>query len=298
MATGFLLISTGAAYLNTLTVSPAQLLLLKSRQPVFVLQALAAIFRGSAGRAVMAGIVLVFFVSLAWIVISSIGRAASLNSLTEYFGRRAATPPASASAGHLIASLCGLHSLRVALIFTAMIASLGAVMISAAFDSREAGALALWLLLTIVWLIWSGLNWFLSLAPVFVAVRIRDVFGSIESAVDLYRNRRWSFFAVAAWYNFVRFIAFALLSSAVFISFLLARRLSGAALLLAVLSILTYLAFMDVLLVGRLAAYLSMILSPQPARTRVALQSRPNAGDDARVDPDELILSDLPLLPS
>jgi hypothetical protein len=298
VAAGVLLISAGAAYLNTLTVSPAQLLLLKSRQPVFVLQALAAIFRGSAGRAFAAAIVLVLALALAWIVVASLGRASSLKSIVEYFQLRGMAFPASPSILPMLRSLFGLHFLRVTVTLAATVASLGALIISTASESRETAALALWLLLMLVWLTWSSLNWLLSLAAIFVAARAKDVLGSIAAAVDLYRTRRWAFFAVGAWFNFAHLLAFASVSFAVIAPFLLARRFSLLPMLAAVVSIIAYCAIMDFLYVARLAAYLSMILSPQPPPIPVAPQLDPQAGDDARVDPDELILGDLPLLPS
>jgi len=79
-AAGSLIIFSVAEYLNTLTISPAQLFLLKTHHPILVLQTLAAIFRGSAGRVASAVVVLVLALALAWIVIASIGRASSLVS--------------------------------------------------------------------------------------------------------------------------------------------------------------------------------------------------------------------------
>jgi hypothetical protein len=294
-AAGLLLFSSVAEYLNTLTVSPAELLLLKTRHPVLVLQVIASIFRGSAGRAASAGIVIVLALALAWMVIASIGRAALLKSLIEYFQRRAVAHLASPPVFPMIGSLFGLHFLRVALILAAIIASFGAVIVSAAWESRETAALSLWLLLMLVWVIWSGLNWLLSLAPIFVAARARNAFDSIMAAIDLYRSRRWTLFAVGTWFNVGHFVAFLLASLAVGAPFLVARRFSGVAMALAILSTFTYFAVMDFLYVGRLAAYLSIIVRPEPMPMGALLQPTPDSGVGTRVDPDELILSDLPL---
>ena len=59
-----------------------EMFLLRTRQPVLMLQALARIFQGSAPRAATAFVVLTLALSLAWIVLASLGRAATLKTLT------------------------------------------------------------------------------------------------------------------------------------------------------------------------------------------------------------------------
>src|SRR5580704_13390584 len=63
-------------YLNTLPVSRADLLLLKTRQPTLVGQAMAHVLRGSSFRMVQAGIVLALCLAAGWIVIAALGRGA------------------------------------------------------------------------------------------------------------------------------------------------------------------------------------------------------------------------------
>jgi len=299
LAAGLLLFASLAEYLNTLSVSRAQLLLLRTRDPVLVLQALAAIFRGSSGRAVSALVVLILALAFAWMVIASIGRASSLSSLLGYFRERGMSSLPRPPMFLMLRSLFGLCFLRVTVMLAAIVASLGAVIIAAVWVSREAAAPALWLLLMLVGLIWSGLNWLLSLAPIFVAAGAQDTFGSIGAALSLYRDRRWPFFAIGAWFNFGHFVAFGLASFAVVAPFLLSRRLSGMALIVALVSLFGYFAVMDFLYVGRLAAYLSMTLGPPPVPMEVLPQPAPDSGPgvDTRVDADDLILSDLPLSP-
>jgi len=69
-------------YLSTLPVTAGEMLLLRTRQPVLMLQALARIFQGSAPRAVAAFLVLTLTLALAWIVLASLGRAASVKAVT------------------------------------------------------------------------------------------------------------------------------------------------------------------------------------------------------------------------
>ena len=58
-------------YLDTLPVTTGDMLLLRTRQPVLMLQVLSRIFQGSAPRAVAAFAVLVPALGLAWIIIAS-----------------------------------------------------------------------------------------------------------------------------------------------------------------------------------------------------------------------------------
>ena len=68
-------------YLDTLPVTPLDTLLLRTRYPVLVGQALAHILRGSALRLVEAGILLGLGFAVAWMVVASLGRAATLKAL-------------------------------------------------------------------------------------------------------------------------------------------------------------------------------------------------------------------------
>ncbi len=66
-------------------MTAGEMFLLRTRQPALMLQALARIFQGSAPRVVSATIVLTLTLTLAWIVVASLGRAAALKALFEYF---------------------------------------------------------------------------------------------------------------------------------------------------------------------------------------------------------------------
>ena len=54
----------------------------------------------------------------------------------------------------------------------------------------------------LVWLAWSIVNWFLSLAAIFVIARGEDTFGSIIAAVDLCQTCPGSIFAAGTWFGF------------------------------------------------------------------------------------------------
>lgn len=127
-------------YLATLPVTAGEMLLLRSRQPALMLQALARIFRGSAPRATAALVVLTLALTVAWIVLASLGRAVSLKTLIEYFRasdrvrwpRAPETPPVSIPITPSLASLLFLNSLRAATMLAAAVGVVGAVLIASA----------------------------------------------------------------------------------------------------------------------------------------------------------------------
>src|SRR5450432_1643211 len=81
VAAGAGLAFTIREYLGTLPVTAGELLLLRARQPALIAQALARIFQGSAPRAAAGLVVLTLALTLAWIVLASLGRAATLKTL-------------------------------------------------------------------------------------------------------------------------------------------------------------------------------------------------------------------------
>ncbi|MGB8918369.1 MAG: hypothetical protein WCC89_16045, partial [Candidatus Sulfotelmatobacter sp.] len=72
-------------YLNTLPVTHADATLLSTRHPALVGRALTHILRGSLNRVVLAALLGALALSLLWIVAASIGRAATIRALLDYF---------------------------------------------------------------------------------------------------------------------------------------------------------------------------------------------------------------------
>ena len=148
------------------------------------------------------------------------------------------------------------------------------------------------------------MNWFLSLAAIFVIARGEDTFGSIIAAVDLCQTRPGSIFAAGTWFGLAHITAFVVASSAVGFPLGFAAVLPAGAVLGGILMVtVVYLAIADFLYIGRLAAYVAIVELPE---SPVALpdpgpapedMGRPPVGasrSETRVDPAELILSDVP----
>src|SRR5271165_557039 len=162
-------------YLDTLPVTNGELLLLRTRQPYLVGEAIAHILRGSLNRVVMAGLLAALLLGILWIVAASVGRIATARALLDYFRGGVAGYVSTNGVRAPLAALLRLNFLRAAVALAATLGFLGASIL-AGFASPGANlrpALAFILFLPLAGLIclaWSTLNWLLSLAEMF-AVR-------------------------------------------------------------------------------------------------------------------------------
>lgn len=317
-ATALLLAFSLFEYLDTLPVTRGDLVLLGTRHPLLVSQAILHIFRGSAFRVVEAIIVLALTLGGAWIGIASLARAATLKALLAYFRKsrdseRSEDPPnlglARVKSGSL-SSLLSLNFFRVGAALAGAIGCLAAFLLGGAATSASdpAPGSALLILLTVALLVglaWSIVSWFLSLAAIFVVADGRDTFGAIAAAVHLCRTRAGSVSAAGTWFGLAHVTAFVVATSIVAFPLGFAGVLPGGMVLGGVLLVtLLYFAFVDFLHAGRLAAYVAILelpdprpvleMPPLPPHTQPSVLIPPRAA----VDPEELILSDVPLVPS
>lgn len=308
-ATGALLVFSFFEYLDTLPVTNSDLVLLRTRQPILISRAVLDIFRGSSFRLFETVAVLAVALGVAWVVVASLGRAATLSALVAHFRES----DALASLQHeekswRLPSVFALNLFRIGATLAAVVGCLAAVLL-AATSSRQSDIspgsafLIALTVITLVWLAWSIVNWFLSLAAIFVVARGRDTFGSIAAAVDLCATRPGSIFAAGTCFGLAHIAAFVVASSAIgfplgFAAVLPAAVMLGGVLLVALL----YLAIADFIYIGRLAAYVAMVELPESS---VALSDSGRAPEDTPrttvssssetgIDPAELILSDVP----
>jgi len=311
-AAGILLFFSFVEYLDTLPVSDADLLLLRSHQPFLISHAILHIFSGSGPRLVAAGLVLIFAMTLAWIGTASFGRGATLKGLVDYFGEdkiQSARPNFSAGEGaKQFRSLAGLNFFRVGVTLAALVSCVGGLLLagfaSSTADPSPGSATLIFLsMIMLVWLAWAMLNWFLSLAAIFVVADGRDAFGAVASAVDFCRARTGPVLAAGTWFEVAHVVVFVVASSVVAIPLAFSGVLPAGVILGGVLLVaLLYFAIVDFLYVGRLAAYVAVLSFPEQSLVSQTVQSpltdsgsqsslTPRSGSG--IDPDELILSDI-----
>jgi hypothetical protein len=275
-AVSVLLALSFLVYLDTLPVTKADLFFLRSRQPFLISQAIAHILRGSALRFVLAGAVLFATLAAAWILACAFGRAVTVKWLVDYFGARwrewAPGAELSLPADEQqwdFRSLLGLNVLRVSVMMAAVIACLGASIVagfvSSAKNPRPGLAFLLFIpLVCLVCLFWSALNWFFSLASVFVVRDGQNTFGGVAAAVKIFRERMGPIVAVSCWFGLAHLTAFSLATTVVAFPLSLAGIVPvGVTLIGVALVTLLYFAVVDWLYAARLAGYVAIIEGPE-----------------------------------
>ena len=290
-AAGLLVALSLFEYLDTLPVTPRDLLLMRSRQPVLISHAIGNVVRGSGFRLVEAFIVLAPALVGAWIVVGALARAATVKALVGHFrGEKEAAEPA-------LQPLFGLAFLRASTWLAAALSVFAAFGVLGLASTPEEGGVAFQFAMVIVglvWLVWSTLNWFLSLAAIFVVADGRDTFGAIAGAVDFLQHRSGPVFVAGTSFGLAHFALFIVASIAAVVPLGLAAAVPGW-IVLACLVVITliYFAAADFLYMGRLAAYVAILESPEapmPSLRPLVLSTQPSNG----IDPHELILSDVP----
>jgi hypothetical protein len=276
-AAAWLLIAlTGFEYLGSLTVSQADLLFLRTRHPALVARALADIFRDSGARLAQGTIIVIFALLVFWIVGASLGEFVTLRALLPIVSTRQTLRP-RISGSRTFRSLLGLNFVRASLAFTAVIAALGGLVLAgliAPVSSEDVSITAnlFMVIIMVVWLLWSGLNWLLSLAT----LSEEDTFGSISAAVDLLRRSSSAITGVSGLFAFAHGFAFLIAGSAAFAVIGVATQISHrAATLLLLIIALAYFAFVDFLYIVRLAAYAAIAQSDPQIPTVLAERGFP-----------------------
>ena len=294
-------------YLNTLPVTNGELLMLRTRQPYLVWQAIAHMLRGSLDRVVMSWIVAGSLLGLLWIIAASVGRIATVRGLLEYFATRISEGGSSYAGEKDVVSnistngiaLFRINFLRAVLFLAALFGFVGAAILASFVspDSDPQPGLAFVVFLpfaALICLITWALNWLLSLAGIFAVRDGEDAVGSISSAVTLCRERIGPVFAVSTWTGLAHIIAFVVAST-------VASTLIGVATLLpwrfVVLTVafvtLLYFAFADWLYTARLAGY--VCITEMPEVVAAPLPLTPSAPPlQTTIDREESILSDVP----
>ena len=292
-------------YLNTLPVTGADAALLSTRQPALVGKAISHILGGSRNRAVLAALVMALALSLLWIVAASIGRLASIRALLDYFGPdngMASTKNDDAGRSRPIRGLIDLSFLRVTTVLGVALASLGAAVLSSSVSSgahpKPGLAVALFLSLAVL-ICFTGwaLNWYLSLASIFVVRNGEDGLEALSAAVSFSRERVGATLAVSTWTGLAHIIAFSVGTTAVSLPLAFLRIVPMKMVILGVLFVtVVYFAVVDWLYIARLAGYVCIAEMPEMS---FATRGSPLPGAnlptvETTIDREERILSDIP----
>jgi len=330
-AVALLLLAFGLLeYFDTLPVSNADVMFLRSGQPVLISQALGRIFQGSSPRFILAAVIVVAALAILWILLASIGRSATVDDLLKYVGERARTVLAASTPAQQIPmqqalveagsgrwhfrSMAALHFLRAGLGLAATIASFAVIIFAPLISTQEHPHPAIVFCLTLiflfaVWLIWSSVSWFLSLASIFVVRNGESAFSALSSATTFCLTRGGPVALIGTWFGLTHVVLFFVATSVIAFPLSLAPLLPlGVVVLVFAALTLAYFAIVDTLYVARLAGYVAILEAPPIVPERRAPIARPEAlpgglieseqaavvaaPESTMVDQDELILGD------
>lgn len=299
-----LIVFTLREYLNSLPVTNADLLLLRTRMPSVVWQVISHILRGTLGRLALAQVVGAVAVAGVWVLAASIGRAATVQALVEYFSSRTnlTARKASDEARQRSNGLVSLNVLRAAWAIALIFGLLGAailvkLIVESGHHETEYAVPLFVFFASLVLFGWWTLDWLLKLATVMSAAGEGRAVVAIESAITLCRERTGALLAVSVWTWLVHLVAFSVATSVVFIPMGFAAVLPWALVIGAMLgTVLLYFAIIDWLHVARLAGYVCIAeFDGRQAELVAPAPMLPNP--QSMIDPSELILSDVPANP-
>jgi hypothetical protein len=328
-AAALILLSFGLLeYFDTLPVSNGDLIFLRSGQPVLISQALGRIFQGTSLRFILAAIIVVAALAILWIFLASIGRSATVDDLVKYIGERARAVLAASTSGQQASteqalaapgsgrwhfrSMAALHFLRAGLGLAATIAFFAVIIFAPLVSTKDHMHPAIVFFLTLVflfavWLIWSSVSWFLSLASIFVVRNRESAFSALSSAATFCSTRGGPVALMGTWFGLTHVVLFFVATSAIAFPLSLATVLPLGAVVLVIAALtLAYFAMVDTLYVARLAGYVAILEAPpivpepplplarpEPPGTLIeSEQAGVASSESATVDQDELILGD------
>lgn len=299
-------------YLDTLAVSPGDSIMLASGQPYLIAAAVARILRGSLSRGMLSALIAAFLLAGLWIIAASIGRYAVVRDLLSYFSARRQSPGVGAEDSQetsttattpinslrTLASLLRLNFLRVTIVLAAVLAIVGsAAFAGAVADHYKESVLGVLLFVPAALLV-SAVTWmlnrFVSLAAMIAVREDADAVTAMSSAAWFWRNHSSAVAAVTIWTAMAHLAAFSSAASFAMTPLLLLQLLPWRLVALTVvLILLLYFALADWLAVARLAGYLSITELPRHPIPPPLITPEPEPR--TAVDPNELILSDVPL---
>ena len=266
-------------YLNSISVSWGERLLLESEQPLLAVAALAHALRGSAARFAAGAIVAGTAVAIVWMLFAALGRLVTLQALL---------PDAPLAYRPLL----GLSFLRAGLFLAAVLAAAGALILAGFAgppgDAAPSVVLAA-VLIACLWLVWALLNWLLSVAAIFVARDQQDTFGAIAAAADLVRRQFGEVVLTSLPFVLLHYLALAVAIASGVLVFDVMTRVSPEAGWALVAIAVGYFAYADFLYITRLAAYVELaepggevVMRPFPENLPHREASPPSSGMEAQ----------------
>ncbi len=245
-----LLVLSFIEYFGSLEVSKANEFLWKIGYPPAAAEALADTIAGSGHKLLMMAAILIPGTAIIWTVAAAIGRTATLRAMMPERVVR-------------FRAMLGISFFRSAACLAALVGFAGVFVLAQRLYSDRPGIephpeRAIWTLILgwlFVGIVWSVVNWLLSIAPVVAVEQNCDSIAASIGIVRLVGERLRPFLRVSAAFgalHLVVFVVFSVLSGFPFMFLAVSVKL---VLILLVLVTLVYLAIVDFLYIARLGAY-------------------------------------------
>jgi hypothetical protein len=244
--------------LRGIDVSQAEILIARRSDAFLVADALARSISQALPAMGRVSRVLAPALALLWAVAATAGRAATLKALLEESPWPGKVRVGSLFALNLLRSLFTLAAL--AAFFGTLILSVAVISGHPTDPSRPAAAMMVGTFLAaLVAAFWSIVNWFLSLAPIWIVQDGCGPLASIVASVSLYRRKSAAYFSMACAFGLLR-------AGVVIVAFVIALLAAAmvpapnvvAGVILTIVISLGYFAVADFLAIARIAAFLEL----------------------------------------
>ncbi len=251
---------------QAILISDADEAAFSGQDPLAIATAAAGIIAGSQPLLLRTFAQVAAVVSVLWIAAATLGRG----MLTRMIVRRLAVDYDIEIAADTPrwAAFAILKMSRVLMLLILVIGYLAGVLIvglvSAPAKNVVTSALIVFAAVAVSSLLWSWVNWLLSLAPIFVVRDGLSPLDSVVAALAFLRRNGSRLVAIAIWNNTLRGLAATVITAAAAVTVAMHTALPGWAItVLVVLETLLYLVVSDFLLLVRLAAYSSAAVREQ-----------------------------------
>lgn len=254
-----LAILSAGVFLDSLTVSPADRLLLSTLQPVLLNRAVHHIFGGRLLQLLWIQAILVLGLTLAWALAATAGRAATLRRLVAMFGEE---EEEAEELTWRFRAVFALNLMRAAWSLAALGAVVASFSLGISFVHQERAATAAFFFVfgvALACVFGFVLNWFLGLAPLFCISEQLGAREAIGRTVDFCLDRTPRVLGVSVGFLLLRIVW----AATMLLFFLWPLHLSekivpGWVMLMMVSVALVYFAGADLLYLARLGAYAAL----------------------------------------
>lgn len=246
-----LLIVSFHQYFSHMEISRAEYAMMKSLEPFTWVAIAVRVTQAFVEGARAMGPILFPALALLWLALATIGRGVTVRAL-------------SAGETHTNwISLLELNAFRLVMGLAALVAYFGAaILVSTSINPQQhyaANVLIMLIVMTMLLLIWSVVNWFVGLAQIFASKNGEGFGESLRSAMSLYQAHSGAFGSSGLWFSFFRLVLLVMVTVGS-LSPVGNLSVAGAKPFVIFVTIITlaYFAFADALSMWRLGVYVSL----------------------------------------